>query len=205
MFAAFSVGWDKRMIPLRHGYHSTGRLIYLKSSTSGLFEYEALAHLSMVSFPLSSLHHLSSSIRLVGKCRCTAIMWSLQRVHSDSSLGSSFLHCRDNIGLVMSSAWFPPSVTSGIHQKLHSLSHQTWEFCFSSCGSTSRCLGKLQTGCHVPFTKAWLPSGHSTLQVWLVNCYRTFWKVLLSPLKTSEALTEWYSGSSRQPCLKIYL
>ena len=50
-------------------------------TASSLFEYDAtsLAHLSLGSFAHSSLQHLSSSIRLDGKRRCTAIFRSLQR------------------------------------------------------------------------------------------------------------------------------
>ena len=33
-------------------------------------------------------------------------------------------------------------------------------------------LGKLPAGCHVPFTEKWLPSGHSTIKAWLVECCR---------------------------------
>ena len=32
--------------------------------------------------------------------------------------------------------------------------------------------GKLQAGCHDPFTEEWLPSGHSTIKAWLVECCR---------------------------------
>ena len=32
--------------------------------------------------------------------------------------------------------------------------------------------GKLQVGCHVPFTEEWLSSGHSTIKAWLVECCR---------------------------------
>ena len=32
--------------------------------------------------------------------------------------------------------------------------------------------GKLQAGCHVPFTEDWFPSGHSTIKAWLVECCR---------------------------------
>ena len=33
--------------------------------------------------------------------------------------------------------------------------------------------GKLQEGCHVPFTEEWLPSGHSSIKAWLVDwCYK---------------------------------
>ena len=32
--------------------------------------------------------------------------------------------------------------------------------------------GKLQVGLHVPSTEEWLPSGHSTIQAWLVECCR---------------------------------
>ena len=31
---------------------------------------------------------------------------------------------------------------------------------------------KLQAGCHVPFTEEWLPSVHSTIKAWLVECCR---------------------------------
>ena len=42
------------------------------------------------------------------------------------------LHCRYGIGLVMSSAWFPPNMTAWHScQRVQSLSHQTREFCFS--------------------------------------------------------------------------
>ena len=29
-----------------------------------------------------------------------------------------------------------------------------------------------QAGCHVPFTEEWVPSGHSTMKAWLVECWR---------------------------------
>jgi hypothetical protein len=32
--------------------------------------------------------------------------------------------------------------------------------------------GKLQAGCHVPFTEEWFPSGHSTIKAGLVECCR---------------------------------
>ena len=32
--------------------------------------------------------------------------------------------------------------------------------------------GKLQADCHMPFTEEWLPSGHSTIKAWLVECCR---------------------------------
>ena len=32
--------------------------------------------------------------------------------------------------------------------------------------------GKLQAGCYVPFPEEWLPSGHSTIKAWLVECCR---------------------------------
>jgi hypothetical protein len=32
--------------------------------------------------------------------------------------------------------------------------------------------GKLQAGCHVPFTEVWLPSDHSTIKACLVECCR---------------------------------
>ena len=35
--------------------------------------------------------------------------------------------------------------------------------------------GKLQAGCHVPFTEEWLPSGHSTIKAWLMECCRDGW------------------------------
>ena len=31
---------------------------------------------------------------------------------------------------------------------------------------------KLQVGCHVPFTEAWFPSGHSTIKALLIECCR---------------------------------
>ena len=37
--------------------------------------------------------------------------------------------------------------------------------------------GKLQAGCHVPFTKEWLPSGHSSIPAWLLQRWLSFWKV----------------------------
>ena len=53
-------------------------------------EYDAasLAHLFLGSFRHSSLQNLSSSIRLDGECRCTAIFRSLRDAQSGSSLGS---------------------------------------------------------------------------------------------------------------------
>ena len=32
--------------------------------------------------------------------------------------------------------------------------------------------GKLQAGCHAPFTEEWFPSGHSTIKALLVECCR---------------------------------
>ena len=32
--------------------------------------------------------------------------------------------------------------------------------------------GKLQEGCHVPFTEEWLPPGHTTIKAWSVECCR---------------------------------
>ena len=46
--------------------------------------------------------------------------------------------------------------------------------------------GKLQAGCHVPFTKEFLPSGHSTIQAWLVDCAEMVVLLEGSPLSTEE-------------------
>ena len=64
--------------------------------------------------------------------------------------------------------------------------------------------GKLQVGCHVPFTEEWLLSGHSTIKAWLVLCCRdvvlqTFWNVLPSLQRNSGALSEWPSSCWSPP------
>ena len=46
--------------------------------------------------------------------------------------------------------------------------------------------GKLQTGCHVPFTREWLPSGHSTIKAWLVECCKMVVLLEGSPLFTEK-------------------
>ena len=92
------------------------------------------------------------------------------------------LHCRDGIGQVMSGAWFPPDMTLGIQAKEFNLCFNRPEnFVSHGLRVLQVDFGKLQAGCHVPFTE-WLLSGHSTMQViggelqrWL-----SFWKVLLS-------------------------
>ena len=56
-------------------------------------------------------------------------------------------------------------------QRVQTLSHQNRELFLIVWGLQVH-FGKLQTGCHVPFTKEWLPSGHSTIQAWLVDCCR---------------------------------
>ena len=83
---------------------------------------------------------------------------------------TTMLHCRDGIGLVMSSAWFPLNMMPAIHANLclirpdHFVSH--------GLRILRVHFGKLQASCHVPFTKEWLLSGHSTIQAWLVDCCR---------------------------------
>ena len=60
--------------------------------------------------------------------------------------------------------------------------------------------GKLQEGCHVPFTEEWLPSGHSTKKEWLVlQRWLSFCKVHPSSQRNSGALSEWPSGSWSPP------
>ena len=77
---------------------------------------------------------------------------------------------------------------------------------------------KLQAGCHVPFTKGWLPSGHSTINAWLVECCRDgcpssteelyssvrvtigFWVTSLT-----RALLPWLLSLARQPSLERVL
>ena len=54
--------------------------------------------------------------------------------------------------------------------------------------------GKLQAGCHVPFTEEWLPSGHSNLKGLIgrvLQRWLSFWKELPSPQRNSGALSEW--------------
>ena len=74
------------------------------------------------------------------------------------------LHCRDGIGLVISGAWFPPNMTPGIHAKEFNLCLRPDNFVSHGLSVLQVHLGNLQTGYHGPFTKEWLPSGHSTIQ-----------------------------------------
>ena len=83
------------------------------------------------------------------------------------------LHCSDGIGLVISGAWFPPNMTPGIHTNEFNLCLIRPEnFVSHGLRVLQVHFGKLQAGCHVPFTKEWLPSGHSTIPAWLVDCCR---------------------------------
>lgn len=74
-----------------------------------------------------------------------------------------------------SGAWVPPDMMSCIQVK-------EFNFCFIRAENfISHCLGvlqvtsgKLQVGCHEPFTE-WLSSGHSIMQVWLLKCCRKGW------------------------------
>ena len=68
-------------------------------------------------------------------------------------------------------ARFPPDVTLGIQdKKVQSWFRQNREYCFSLSESLLVPFGKLQAGCHVPFTEEWLPSGHSTMKCCRVVC-----------------------------------
>ena len=79
------------------------------------------------------------------------------------------LHCRDGIGLVMSGAWFPPNMTPGIHAKEFVFVSSDQIILFLMVWEASRCI---LANSRRPFTKEWLPSGHSTIQAWLVDCCR---------------------------------
>jgi len=70
------------------------------------------------------------------------------------------LHCRDVIGQVMSSAWFPPDMTLGIQAKEFNLYFIRPEnFVSHGLRVLQVPFGKLQAGCHVPFTEECLLSG----------------------------------------------
>ena len=88
---------------------------------------------------------------------------------------TTMLHCRDGVIQVITSAWFPPDITLGIQSKEFNLSSdfiRPENFISHSLRVFQVPFGKLQVGCHVPFPEEWLPSGHSTIQVWLVRCCR---------------------------------
>ena len=75
------------------------------------------------------------------------------------------LHCSDGIGQVMSGAWFHPEMTLGIQAKEFNLCFIRPENLVSHGLKVLQVLfGKLQAGCHVPFTEEGLPSGHSTIK-----------------------------------------
>ena len=57
--------------------------------------------------------------------------------------------------------------------------------------------GKVQAGCHVPFTEEWLPSGHKGLIGGMLQRWLSFWKVLPSPQRNSRALSELPSVTSQ--------
>ena len=60
---------------------------------------------------------------------------------------------------------FPPDVTLVIEGKEFNLGFIRPENRVSdSLRVLSVPFGKLQAGCHVPFTEEWLPSGHSTIK-----------------------------------------
>ena len=84
---------------------------------------------------------------------------------------TTMLYHRDGIGQEMSGAWFLPDMMFGIQAKEFSLDFNRSENLVSHSQSESP-FGKLQPGCHVPFTEKWLPSGHSTIKAWLVECCR---------------------------------
>ena len=68
------------------------------------------------------------------------------------------LHHRDG-------ARFPPDVTLGIQAKEFNLGFIQLENLVShGLRVLSVPFGKLQAGCHVPFTEEWLPPGHSTIK-----------------------------------------
>ena len=80
---------------------------------------------------------------------------------------------RDGIGLVMSGAWFPPNMMPDIHAKEFNLCLiRPDNFVSHGLRVLQVHFGKFPAGCHVPFTKEWLPSGHSMIQAWLVDCCR---------------------------------
>ena len=98
------------------------------------------------------------------------------------------LHCRDGIGQVMSGAWFPPDMTLGIQAKEFNLCFiRPNTFVSLGLRVIHVPFGKLQVGCHEPFTEEWLLSGliGGVLQTWL-----SFWKVLLSSQSNAGAWSE---------------
>ena len=83
------------------------------------YDATSLAHLYLGSFSHYSLQIPSSSVRLDGECRYTAIFRSLLRCSIGFKSGLShsmmvpppcLLHCRDG-------AWFPPDMMLGIQAK----------------------------------------------------------------------------------------
>ena len=200
-------------------------------------------HLSLGSSGHSSLQHLSSSIRLDGKRRCTAIFRSLQRCsiglksvlwlgHSRTFTELSWSHTFDILAVCLGSlsCWKMnrrPSLRSRVHwsrfssrmalyiaafifpsiltslpvpaaeKHPHSMmlpppcfplgmvlawfpsKHDTWHshqrvlirpdhFVSLGLRVLQAHFGQLQAGCHVPFTKEWLPSGQSMIQAWWI-------------------------------------
>jgi len=78
---------------------------------------------------------------------------------------TTMLHCRDGIGQVMSGAWFPSDTTFAIQAKEFNLGFiRPDNFVSHGLRVLQVPFGKLQAGCHEPFTEEWLPSGHSTIQ-----------------------------------------
>jgi len=78
---------------------------------------------------------------------------------------TTMLHCRDGIGQVMSGAWFPSDTTFAIQAKEFNLCFiRPDNFVSHGLRVLQVPFGKLQAGCHEPFTEEWLPSGHSTIQ-----------------------------------------
>lgn len=74
---------------------------------------------------------------------------------------------------IVSARWWVVLVSSW-HEAWYSFFffYQIGEFCFPWSKSPSGGFVKLQAYCHVPFSKAWLSSGHSTIWAWLVECCR---------------------------------
>ena len=67
------------------------------------------------------------------------------------------LHHRDG-------ARFPPDVNLGFQAKEFNLGFIRPENLVSQGQSPLGAFGKLQVGCHVPFTEEWLQTGHSTMK-----------------------------------------
>lgn len=75
------------------------------------------------------------------------------------------LDCQDGNGQVMSGARFPANTTSGMDTKDFNLCLTRPEnFRFQGLRVVQALSGKLQVGCHVPFTAGGLVCGFASLQ-----------------------------------------